>query len=70
MTKTINDSLLARWSALLLIALMMFFCYMFVDVLSPLASMLETSRGSSPDTYGTVVGSEYFLNVFVLHLIL
>ncbi len=65
----INDSLVARWGALILVALMMFFCYMFVDVLSPLASMLETARGWTPDTYGTVVGSEYFLNVFVLFLI-
>jgi Na+/melibiose symporter-like transporter len=65
----LNDSAIVRWSALILIALMMFFCYMFVDVLSPLANMLETSRGWTPATYGTVVGSEYFLNVFVLFLI-
>ena len=65
----LNDSTVVRWSALVLIALMMFFCYMFVDVLSPLANMLETSRGWTPETYGTVVGSEYFLNVFVLFLI-
>ena len=67
--KNLNDSPLIRWAALILIALMMFFCYMFVDVLSPLQEMLETSRGWSPETYGTVVGSEYFLNVFVLFLI-
>ncbi|MDR2913005.1 MAG: MFS transporter [Alistipes sp.] len=65
----LNDSPLVRWSALILIALMMFFCYMFVDVLSPLQNMLETARGWTPETYGTVVGSEYFLNVFVLFLI-
>ena len=68
-TKKLNDSLLVRWSALVLIALMMFFCYMFVDVLSPLQNMLEVARGWTPETYGTVVGSEYFLNVFVLFLI-
>ena len=68
-TRKINDSLVARWSALILIALMMFFCYMFVDVLSPLQDMLETARGWTPTTYGTVSGSEYFLNVWVLFLI-
>jgi predicted MFS family arabinose efflux permease len=69
MTKKLNDSFVVRWSALILIALMMFFCYMFVDVISPLQNMFETARGWSPSTYGTVVGSEYFLNVFVLFLI-
>ncbi len=69
MTKKINDNFLARWTMLLLVASMMFFCYMFVDVISPLQQMLETARGWSPETYGTVVGSEYFLNVFVLFLI-
>ncbi len=73
MTQTIkrklNDSAAARWTALVLIALMMFFAYMFVDVLSPIATLLETGRGWTPDTYGVVAGSEYFLNVFVLFLI-
>ena len=31
--KLLNDNGVARWSALVLIALMMFFAYMFVDVL-------------------------------------
>ncbi len=69
LTKKINDSIVVRWSALILVALMMFFCYMFVDVLSPLQDMLETSRGWTPATYGTVSSSEYFLNVWVLFLI-
>ncbi len=67
--KKLSDSPVARWSALILIALMMFFAYMFVDVISPLQSLLETQRGWSPEVYGTVAGSEYFLNVFVLFLI-
>lgn len=69
MQRKLNDSVVARWGALILIALMMFFAYMFVDVISPISSLLETQRGWSPDVYGTVVGSEYFLNVFVLFLI-
>ncbi|MBP6867810.1 MAG: MFS transporter [Bacteroidales bacterium] len=47
----------------------MFFAYMFVDVLSPLKSMLETTRGWTSENFGTVTGSEYFLNVFALFLI-
>ena len=45
LAKLINDSLVARWSALILISLMMFFTYMFVDVMSPLKSLVESSLG-------------------------
>ena len=45
MTQTIkhklNDSAAARWSALILVALMMFFAYMFVDMLSPIKTTVE-----------------------------
>lgn len=68
-TRKLNDSFVARWAALILIALMMFFAYMFVDVLSPLQTMLETARSWTPEIYGSVVSSEYFLNVFALFLI-
>ena len=67
--KLLNDSFAARWTALVLIALMMFFAYMFVDVLSPLSTLLETSKGWSAETYGTFCSSEYFLNVFAFFLI-
>lgn len=61
--KLMNDSFVARWAALILIALMMFFGYMFVDVMSPLQTMLETQRGWTPDVFGTYAASEYILNV-------
>ena len=64
-----NDSAFLRWSALILIALMMFFAYMFVDMLSPLKSQLESSLGWSSGTFGTYAASEYFLNVFCFFLI-
>ena len=67
--KLLNDNGVARWTALVLIALMMFFAYMFVDVLSPLSTLLETSKGWSAETYGTFCSSEYFLNVFAFFLI-
>ena len=35
---TLRDSAFARWTVLVLVASMMFFAYMFVDILSPLAS--------------------------------
>ena len=35
-----NDSAFARFSVLLLVALTMFFAYMFVDVMSPLMSLV------------------------------
>ena len=73
MTQTIqrklNDSVFARWSAVILISLMMFFAYMFVDILSPMKDNLETALGWSSTTYGTYGASEYFLNVFFLFLI-
>jgi len=73
MTETIqrklNDSPVARWAALLLVASMMFFGYMFVDVMSPLKSLIESSRGWDSGTLGTYAASEYFLNVFVALLI-
>lgn len=69
-SRSLNDSAVARWTALVLIASMMFFAYMFVDVLSPLQSMLERPPlGWTADTYGTFAGSEYFLNVFAFFLI-
>ncbi len=73
MTQTIqrklNDSAFARWSAVILISLMMFFAYMFVDILSPMKDNLETALGWTSTTYGTYGASEYFLNVFCFFLI-
>ena len=61
-------SFIARWSALILIALMMFFAYMFVDMLSPLKELLDTTLGWNSSTFGTYAASEYFLNVFCFFL--
>lgn len=61
--RTLRDSAPARWTALILIALMMFFAYMFVDVMSPLQSLIEGARGWNPNTFGTYAASEYILNV-------
>lgn len=59
----LNDKAWARWTALILIALMMFFAYMFVDVMAPLKSLLEPQLGWNSAAYGTYRSSEYILNV-------
>lgn len=73
MTKVVkqllNDKAWARWTALIMVALMMFFAYMFVDVMSPLKSLVESSLGWDSGTFGAYAASEYFLNVFVFFLI-
>lgn len=66
---TLRDKAWARWAALILIASMMFFAYMFVDVMSPLKSLLEENLKWNSSTFGTYAASEYFLNVFVFFLI-
>lgn len=68
--KSLRDSATARWLALGLISLTMFFAYFFVDVAAPLQSLLEKDHGWSPETFGMLGGSEFFLNVFAFFLIL
>ena len=60
----LSDKAWARWTALALVASMMLFAYMFVDVMSPLQSLIQTQRGWSPDAFGYYAGAEYILNVF------
>ena len=67
--KKLNDSVVARWAALILVALMMFFAYMFVDVMSPLKSLVEDKLEWNSTVFGTYAASEYFLNVFCFFLI-
>ena len=62
--KTLRDSAAARWTVLVLVASMMFFAYMFVDILSPLASLLEKSLSWDQGDFGTYAAGEYLLNVF------
>ncbi len=62
--KALNDYWWARWIALVLVASMMFFGYMFVDVMSPLQSLASTKLGWSAEAFGYYAGAEYMLNVF------
>ena len=61
--KLMNDNPIARWGVLILVASMMFFAYMFVDVMSPLMSLVEGNLGWTSSTFGTYAASEYILNV-------
>ena len=67
--KTLRDSASLRWTALLLLALAMFCAYIFMDILSPIKDLMLTERGWNSTAFGTMQGSETFLNVFVFFLI-
>lgn len=73
MTETLktalNDKAWARWTALLLLAMAMFFSYIFMDILSPIKDLMQSTRGWDSTAFGTMQGSETFLNVFVFFLI-
>ncbi len=69
-----RDSAAMRWIALLLLALAMFCAYIFMDILSPIKDLMmlpveEGGRGWDSTAFGTMQGSETFLNVFVFFLI-
>ena len=66
---TLRDSAAARWTALLLLALAMFCAYIFMDILSPIKDLMQETRGWDSTAFGTMQGSEVFLNVFVFFLI-
>ncbi|HCT72025.1 MAG: MFS transporter [Lentimicrobium sp.] len=65
----LNESKTARWIALLLLSFAMFCSYIFMDILSPIKDLLETTRGWDSNAFGTYAGSETFLNVFIFFLI-
>ena len=68
--KKLSDSPAWRWTALLLLALAMFCSYIFMDILSPIKDLMQSTRGWDSTAFGTMQGSETFLNVFVFFLIL
>ncbi len=65
----LRDKAWARWTALMLLAFAMFCSYIFMDILSPIKDLLESTRGWDSDAFGTYAGSETFLNVFIFFLI-
>ena len=70
MTKVaLNDKAWARWTTLGLLAFAMFCSYIFMDILSPIKDLLQSTRGWDSTAFGTMQGSETFLNVFIFFLI-
>ena len=67
--QTLRDNAAIRWIALLLLALAMFCAYIFMDILSPIKELMESTRGWDSKAFGTMEGAETFLNVFVFFLI-
>ena len=67
--KTLRDSAGIRWLVLLLLASSMFCSYIFMDILSPIKDLMLSTRGWDSTAFGTMQGSETFLNVFVFFLI-
>ena len=65
----LNDKAWARWAALGLLALAMFCSYIFMDILSPIKDLLQSEKGWDSTAFGTMQGSETFLNVFIFFLI-
>ena len=69
-TKKLNDSPVWRWAALVLLALAMFCSYIFMDILSPIKDLMQSTRGWDSTAFGTMQASETFLHVFVFFLII
>jgi len=69
----INDSPIARWTMLIIVATAMMMGYFVNDVMSPLEPLLEApvsegGLGWSSSTYGIFSGAGSFINVFLLML--
>ncbi|MBQ1858884.1 MAG: MFS transporter [Paludibacteraceae bacterium] len=69
MQQTLRDKTAVRWSALLLLAVAMFCSYIFMDILSPIKDLMQSTRGWNSTAFGTMQGAETFLNVFIFFLI-
>ena len=67
--QTLRESAAARWTALLFLAFAMFCGYIFMDILSPIKDLMQSTRGWDSTAFGTMQGSETFLNVFIFFLI-
>lgn len=68
-SQPLNSQAWARWTALGLLAFAMFCSYIFMDILSPIKDLLQSTRGWDSTAFGTMQGSETFLNVFIFFLI-
>lgn len=58
--QTLRDSAGMRWLVLLLLAFAMFCSYIFMDILSPIKDLMQSTRGWDSTAFGTMQGSETF----------
>jgi MFS family permease len=68
-TKLMKDIPAVRWTALVFLAFAMFCAYIFMDILSPIKDLMQSTRDWDSTAFGTMQGSETFLNVFIFFLI-
>ena len=66
---SMRDIPAVRWTALVFLAFAMFCAYIFMDILSPVKDLMESTKGWSSTAFGAYAGSETFLNVFIFFLI-
>jgi len=69
-TKLMKDVPAIRWTALVFLSFAMFCAYIFMDILSPIKDLMQSTRGWDSTAFGTFQGSETFLNVFIFFLII
>jgi MFS family permease len=67
--KLLKDIPTVRWTVLILLAFAMFCSVFFADILSPIKSLLETTRGWDSGAFGAYAGAQSFFNAFLFFLI-
>ncbi len=69
---TLRESKTARWLVLILISVAMLTAYLFMEIISPLKTMIQSSNeyGWSNTEWGIVTGAQGYLNVFAGMLII
>ena len=68
--ESIRNSVVARWTALGIVAFTMLAAYFFTDVMSPLKTMLETEMHWDSSDYGFFTSAYGWFNVFLFMLLL
>ncbi|MCD4735365.1 MAG: MFS transporter, partial [Bacteroidales bacterium] len=67
--KSLRENVGARWFVLILVSLCMLIAYTFMEVLSPLQTLVQSTYGWSGSEWGIVTGAQGYLNVFAFMLI-
>ncbi len=68
-SQSLRENAGARWFVLILVSLCMLIAYTFMEVLSPLQTLVQSTYGWSGSEWGIVTGAQGYLNVFAFMLI-